>query len=83
MESAARSLMCWRSDAVSIACAAAATAGEVAVVSVNAAERDEVDEPLVAEDLSPSVAHAATTNAARTAMIRGEKGTVRGCRRGW
>ena len=30
--------MCWSSDAVSIACAAAATAAEVAVVSVKAAE---------------------------------------------
>jgi hypothetical protein len=36
MESAERSLMCWSSDAVSIACDAAATAGDVAVVSVNA-----------------------------------------------
>src|SRR5437762_1769135 len=43
MESAARSLMCCRSDAVSIASAAVVTAADVAVVSVNAADRDALE----------------------------------------
>jgi hypothetical protein len=69
--------MCWSSDVVSMACAAAVTAGDVAVVSVNVAEREAVDEPEVAPDLV-SVAQATDRSAVRTMSERCEWRTESG-----
>jgi hypothetical protein len=75
MESAERSLICWSSDAVSIACDAAATAGDAAVVSVNAVPVAEgVDESEVVPDFSVTQPTAAT--AARTTQLRRREITV-------
>src|SRR4051812_22958732 len=86
IESAARSLMCWSSDAVSIACAAAATAGNVAVVSVNAAELD-VGFDESADALAPvfSVTHPASRKATRRLQVRRMESTGEGigCLLGW
>src|SRR6185503_17996271 len=81
MESAARSLMCWSSDAVSIAWAAAATAGAVAVVSVKGADAeldagfDESDDVFA---LGFSVTHPASTMATRRALLRQVRSTGEG-----
>src|SRR5689334_2173424 len=79
IESAARSLMCWSSDAVSMACAAAATAGDVAVVSVKGAELDAgFDESEDAFALGFSVTHPASTRATRRVQLRRVGGTGEG-----
>lgn len=70
--------MCWSSEAVSIAWAAAATAGDVAVVSVNGADEaldagfDESDDPFAFDF---SVTHPARTMAARRPQLRREGST--------
>ena len=69
--------MCWRSDAVSIACAAAATAGDAAVVSVNGAELEDAgfDESDDASAFGFSVTHPASRTATRKMQLLRMDGT--------
>src|SRR3954471_1570183 len=82
IESAARSLMCWRSDAVSIACAAVVTAADVAVVSVKAVVcDDDFEESEDATDLFSTVQPRATSAVSRV-LVRQMEFTelrVEGC----
>ena len=57
--------MCWSSDVVSITCSAAVTAGDVAVVSVNAAG---ADVPAAVLELALSPPQAAISTPARSAL---------------